>query len=247
MGGAPTFDGGTGTDLPVDVDADSGTGDVSPSGPCDPVKQVGCQQAAEACYGYTQGAWQCLLPGPGGEGSACTSPSDCSEGTGCFAGPDGQACRPYCDPIAPSCTSRYPTCQVVPGSPWGVCSAPAQMDAGPPPPISCDPVSQTGCALSQDACYAFSGTSDLACLLPGPQSLFFPCSVHTDCQRGAGCFDGPNGRLCRPYCRLGAAECPGQAPVCMLIGRSDYGACAAAAPPPDGGIIEMGAAMMQSN
>ena len=146
----------------------------------------------------------------------------------------------YCDLAAPACTSKNPVCQAIPGSRWGTCGNTAPPDAGAP--ASCDPVSQTGCARSEDACYAFSGGSALACLLPGTHTWFSPCIDHSECERGTGCFDGPNGRLCRPYCRLAGAECPGQAPVCMMIGRSDYGVCAAVIAPADAGTIETGAA-----
>jgi hypothetical protein len=136
---------------------------------------------------------------------------------------------------------------VLPGSRWGTCVTAATADAGPPPPVSCDPLGQTGCSRPEDACYAFASSSELACLLAGTQTWFSTCNVHSDCNRGAGCFDGPNGRLCRPYCRLGAAECPGQAPVCMTIGRSDYGVCAAAIMSDAGAFETMPASMMQSN
>jgi hypothetical protein len=216
--------------------------------PCDPVKQAGCMQAGDACHAFPDNAWACLLPGTGAEGSSCQQPDQCSAGLGCIAGPNGFACRRYCDLGAPMCGGANPICVGIPGSRWGSCQpmAMAMTDAGPPPPVTCDPVGQAGCSKPEDACYAFAGTSDMACLLAGTYSWFTPCSVHTDCQRGTGCFDGPNGRMCRPYCRLGAAECPGQAPVCMMIGRSDYGVCAATIP--DAGAFEtMPASMMQSN
>jgi hypothetical protein len=233
----PVIDGGTRTDAVPPPPVDGGSFEVALS-PCDPVKQVGCAQQAEACYVYPDNAWQCLLPGTGGEGAPCQGPSSCRPGTGCFSGPEGSLCRQYCNPVAPACSSKNPVCQVLPGSRWGTCVAgTAATDAGPPP-VSCDPIGQTGCSRSEDACHAFPGT-DLACLLAGPVPWLSTCSVSTDCQRGAGCFDGPGGRLCRPYCRLGGGPCPANAPVCMNFGRAEYGVCAMAATV-DGGSFEAG-------
>ena len=160
-------------------------------GACDPVKQTGCQQAAEACYGYPQGAWQCLLPGPGGEGTSSVSPSDCSEGIGCFAGPDGQACRPYCDPAAPSCTSRYPFARwsrfalghLHGPRPDGRRAAAADhVRSGQP-----DRCAQPGRLLR------LQRHNDLACLLPGALSMFSPAACTPTAAR-----DGLLRRLQRP-------------------------------------------------
>ena len=63
----------------------------------------------------------------------------------------------------------------------GLRMAMAMTDAGPPPPVTCDPVGQAGCSKPEDACYAFAGTSDMACLLAGTFSWFSPCSVHKAC------------------------------------------------------------------
>jgi hypothetical protein len=140
--------------------------------------------------------------------------------------------------VTPACTSKNPTCLPMSGSRWGWCSGGTQADAGPGS-VTCDPVARTGCTRTEDACYAFAGGSEFACLLFGDRSLFSGCEVHSECPAGAGCFDGPNGRLCRPYCRLQGPACPANAPACMMIGRSDYGACAATVPPPDAGVLEV--------
>ena len=136
-------DGGTRAELPPPTD---GGAPEAPAAPCDPVKQVGCLQAGEACHAFPQNGWQCLLSGAGVEDAACVGPSDCRAGYGCFPGPQGTSCKPYCDPVAPACTSKNPVCQVLPGSRWGTCVTAATADAGPPPPVSCDPLGQTGCS-----------------------------------------------------------------------------------------------------
>ena len=208
---------------------DAGTPDTTPAS-CQPVLQSGCPGAQDACHVVPGGALSCQLEGPGAAGTPCQFASDCSKGTGCISGPGGWLCREYCDLAAGpgNCPGQTPMCIPVPGSSmYGTCQPGAGTDAGT---ASCDPIQRTGCGRVEDACYALEGTSALVCQLSGTTPEFSPCDVHSNCAPGAGCFDGQNGRLCRPYCDLLQPDCPGQAPVCMMIGRSDYGACAATAP-----------------
>ena len=205
---------------------DGGPVDSMQTAFCDPVIQQGCSRAEDSCHVGASGGFECLLSGTGGEGASCTKPSDCMPGTGCFDfNQQGSKCRRYCDSQAPSCPSTTPFCSVLVRSRYGACMPmPVPTDAGTTVVSGCDPIKQSGCTRTEDACFVFD-TGELACLLFGagvPDQSF--CDVHSDCKRGSGCFDGPNGRMCRWYCDLRGASCTNGG-VCKQLGPGAYGSC----------------------
>jgi hypothetical protein len=223
--------------LPPDMDpppdAEPPDVPVDAAGPCDPVQQTGCA-GGDTCYVDQSNNHQCLLPGSAGEDQPCLAPNDCMTGLGCFNGPGGQLCRPYCDTRAPSCPIDKNMCAVISGGPFGFCQSTAPPDSGGG---GCDPVAQIGCSAGQ-ACYADPGTS--ACLTEGVNGEDAVCSVHSDCARGYGCFDGPGGRLCRAYCYTTAQPngCSTSNPMCAPLDTGPVGTCLPP-PPQDGGAPDV--------
>jgi hypothetical protein len=198
-----------------------------PPGPasCDPLQQTGCV-GGSGCFLRGPGdVTGCALAGVGGAGSECGSDTSCAPGTQCHAG----QCRAICRPGVTTCpVETY--CQLAPGNAaLGLCLTGS--------PSSCDPVGQLGCGAEQ-ACSGDPGTPGIppACRSIGSVPLDSPCSYAGECGAGLGCYDGPDGRLCRVHCYLGSPSCPAEAPFCSYLFQS-YGYCIPNPPPPpaDGG------------
>jgi hypothetical protein len=200
-----------------------------PSG-CDPVRGTGCLTGL-TCQVAQTGQHSCATAGGATVDQPCQGSGDCAPGLGCFSGGGGTTtCRPYCDTRGPSCgPNSY--CNYIDATWVGYCSVPV----GPPP--ACNPVTQTGCAEGS-ACYAFpGGGGTTGCELPGTVQNYQTCNLASDCARGLGCFDGPDGRRCRPHCYFDSPEsCPGAEPYCNFVG-GNYGFCTPFPPPmpTDGG------------
>jgi hypothetical protein len=197
-----------------------------PAGACDPVRRTGCA-SGDACRVEPDGQNVCSPSGGGGQGQFCEVASECQPGYGCLNDYDGAQCRQYCDTRSPACPSENPACRGLPGTWVGYCAAATE-------PV-CDPVQQTGCATG-DACYLYDFSGATSCTLPGGSGPGAYCSVANECGRGLGCFEGPDGRRCRPHCYVETPTCPGEAPYCVPVGQG-YGYCAPGGPPPppDGG------------
>jgi hypothetical protein len=210
-----------------------------PEAACDPVRMTGCF-GGEVCQVNSDGIHVCAPPGGAGVGQTCEQTGECSAGLGCYFDGDGTRCRPYCDTRSPACPSQTPLCRYGGGSWVGYCAAPSGE-------TGCDPVEQSGC--SESSCYGYQAGGYTACQPAGALPANTPCSASGDCASGLGCFDGINGRLCRPYCYLGASTCPQEASYCQGFAPG-YGYCmpypdfppppdGSAPPPPDGGAQQL--------
>jgi hypothetical protein len=196
-----------------------------PPSNCDPVRKTGCT-GTDSCQVSYDGVHSCGPAGGAADGQGCGQNADCSPGLGCFydtAG--GVLCRAYCDVNNPgTCPQQTPNCKGLPNTWVGYCV--------PAPDPVCDPVDQTNCA-AENACFLDEFTGATSCVSPGAGGYNSACFGPYDCARGLGCFDGPNGRSCRPYCRVEQPNCPQDAPTCVYVAQG-YGVCTdtGAGPPP---------------
>jgi hypothetical protein len=159
----------------------------------------------------------CYLAGQGKPGDTCTSNSDCSPGSQCFAlravGCAVKTCLRFCDQSDLACAETGAFCNVpIPcgsGSTFWACSRP------------CDPTGSgtTGCAAGL-ACFVYGDeTTDCAC--PGLAGAGAACTQNHGCNGEAGCSGCAAGLscvvptssttgagVCRPICNLAAPACP---------------------------------------
>jgi len=88
---------------------------------CDPVAQTGCE-GSEACFPSGEGAFSCTDPGPGTQGSDCSS-EQCAAGFLCID-QDGGTCAQLCDTADPTCDADGTSCGGLAGyEDIGVCVA----------------------------------------------------------------------------------------------------------------------------
>ncbi|MFW5875100.1 MAG: hypothetical protein ACOCXM_00045 [Myxococcota bacterium] len=162
--------------------------------PCDPIALTGCTDVETCVLAATEPA--CLAQaGPGPQGEACTSTTDCAEGLACFATRSGTgACRRLCCGDAATCEvdERCGAGVLVDGSPvsWGRC-APSQEECAPLDPLeTCDP---------GEACYVVTAGGDTGCRPPGAGDAGDPCREQNDCLPGFACR-GLSDATCKRIC-----------------------------------------------
>ena len=241
---APPTDMGVGLDLntpPVDLGppVDGGPRDLgTPAGDCDPYTAGSCPAGEKCSVVLRNGGmptvtitFECVpqmgqrvadevcpqlsTPLPGG--GAATTYDLCEQGTFCWDTPGFplRSCRKLCGAEGVFCgdteycallSSDDPASAVVEPT-FGVCT----------PAAGCDPVFQTGCTASTDACYVISSTrgdllgecieTDRDADAGTPFAPGAPCMFTNQCAPGSGCLlniaagafmMGP--RTCREYC-----------------------------------------------
>lgn len=180
---------------------------MCPDGPCNLLTSEGCS-AGQACFFDAMAeSPTCMVAGPGGDGDACSTLTDCKEGFHCLGG----RCRYYC------CGSdeRCPTGQACGGG--LICMF---VD-------ECDPVEQTGCA-DGEGCYPAVSAGSVSCATPtsdaGTQGD--SCELVNGCEPGFACIGDPGtcAQLCDPT--IATPGCPDGTSCGGLAGfADDVGVC----------------------
>jgi hypothetical protein len=220
----------------VDAGVDAGGGALA----CDPYAPSAACGAGQTC-GLLCNAGEpaigmCYLAGPGKPGDACTSNSDCSPGSQCFAlqaiGCAVKTCLRFCDQSDAACAETGAFCNV----PIQCGNTPAFWACSRP----CDPTGSgtVGCAANL-ACFVYDDeTTDCAC--PGLAGSGEACTQNQGCSGATGCSGCRAGLscvvpaasttgagVCRPICKLSAPACPSGTSCHTFAGstRQVYGFC----------------------
>lgn len=235
--------------------ADSGTGDTSVGGedtsnpngkndgstsdalygPCDPFSNSGCS-GDQKCAALQNGnvlSLSCGSKGSKNEGDSCSpitsggtqTGDDCGDLLACFrVNPDpNYTCHLICPTSgnANACPGTETCSLVVPGlSGLAFCQ----------PTVSCQPLEQTGCPSSDQACYY--GTKGAICATAGSVQPGGTCVNANDCSRGSTCLTVGSTGTCSSFCSTasgGTPSCSGASTggtICsVLAGEANLGSC----------------------
>jgi hypothetical protein len=236
--GGPSDAGGdaldAGADSPEDSSVDGAT-DAAPDadaascnppdagGVCSVFPQCGCASGQTCAFEPPLGATACVATGNAPSWSACGGPGTCQAGAVCELGSpgvDGGVCYPYCL-SASDCAGQ------------GVCVPLVVASGGTQVPIpgafgcsaSCDPMKPGGVCGAGLGCHFVTGWGTTSCSAVGNLAAGASCSSGLSCVPGAACALG----TCRPYCRVGKADCGGKSCLSFttkeFFAGVEYGLC----------------------
>jgi hypothetical protein len=237
--------------------ADSGTGDAGPPtggkdgsggkndgatsdavyGPCDPFTNAGCA-VGQKCAALQNGSvlnLSCGGKGGKNEGETCSpaqTGDDCGDQLACFklTADPSYTCHLICptDGSANACPGTE-TCSLVVNGLNGLAFC--------QPSISCQPLEQTGCPSSNQACYY--GTKGAICAPIGTVPPGSGCVNANDCAKGSTCITVGGIGSCSSFCSTatgGTPSCSGSSTggtICLaLAGEPNLGSCRVREPQP---------------
>ena len=187
----------------------------------DLVPQLTCGSGQKCTLIDAQNHVGCATTGFVSAYSACTEtrPDDCTLSNLCSDAddPGNFTCLPFCEALGVPCLNGKCTHAIsLAGGGTAYLCAPAD---------SCDPVSDTGCDLTQHCYLDRTGGGLTFCVnTAGTVPAGSPCTDDYACEPGHTCF-GPIGNgTCYPLCHAGNnAECTGV--LCSDIPNTDFGLC----------------------
>lgn len=192
-----------------------GVADPASLASCDVANQSGCPGGQHCLLADAAGGTFCATPGSLEVGAACDS-DQCVFGAQCLgldpAAPGESACTALCNPLSPrfGCDCR------------GLSFADDAGVCGPPPPGSCDLLTQSGCAEGQACQFPVGsfGVCGAPGSLPEGSSCFGEvCAAGLDCLGDDPVF-GFSG-TCFRFCDLSAPACE----FCFDVGTGGVGRC----------------------
>jgi len=211
---------------------DSGTSTgMCPAGMCNILTASGCA-TGQGCYFLSMmmgGTPEplCDTAGTSGDGATCATYADCQEGFFC----EGTTCRHYCCGMADTGCPTGQTCAVQLVGPGGVETGVGFCKL----PDTCDPITQTGCAMGQ-GCYTQGSDGSVICIGSLHDAAEgTTCMASNDCAPGLQCYGaGGADPVCHKFCNVMTMTGCGMGQTCDAVGimaLPNLGICTPAATP----------------
>ena len=182
--------------------------------PCNPFTNSGCS-SGQKCAAYRSGSSLSLACGDKGnkaENDSCTptptadaqTGDDCGDGLSCFNVGGSTICRRMCPATGTNtCPSGEACSMTVTGfAELKFCAE----NVSPPPPTSCLPLEQSGCAKGEACYYAATGS---LCYKAGTAQPGAECHAAYDCIAGATCVTVNGSTTCHSLCSTATGGTPG--------------------------------------
>src|SRR5664279_289122 len=181
--------------------------------PCDPFDNTGCS-SGQKCSALRNGSSLSLGCGSKGnksEGDVCTpvptanaqTGDDCGDGLGCFNVGGNTICRRMCPATGSNTCPSGKTCSMLV---TGIADPKfCSENTSPPPPTSCLPLEQSGCATGEACYYAATGS---LCYKAGTAQPGAACNTGYDCTAGSTCVNINGSNACHSFCSTAGGGTP---------------------------------------